>query len=139
MCVCDCGRNVRVYVCGFLKARSGHHVQIRRPPQRYGHYSGALLGGDGHFRAFLFPSFLRHRPIPSLTQVTSVAFSRDSAFALTGSWDRCAILWDVATGTPLHRLTGEFMFWGCRKGNVTPHKVAGKGFFLLLRVRASPV
>ncbi len=40
-------------------------------------------------------------------QVNSVAFSPDGRYALTGSMDRTAILWDVASGTALHTLAGH--------------------------------
>ncbi len=40
-------------------------------------------------------------------RVNSVAFSPDGRYALTGSMDRTAILWDVASGTALHTLAGH--------------------------------
>jgi WD40 repeat protein len=39
--------------------------------------------------------------------VTSVAFSPDSKWVATGSIDATAIVWDVATGQPVHTLTGH--------------------------------
>ncbi len=39
--------------------------------------------------------------------VTSVAFSPDGRFALSGSWDQTLKLWDVATGRELRRFIGH--------------------------------
>ncbi len=51
-------------------------------------------------------------PLPSRVKegnvwVTSVAFSPDGRFVLTGSRDRSAQLWDAATGKPLRRFAGH--------------------------------
>jgi WD40 repeat protein len=39
--------------------------------------------------------------------VTSVAFSPDGRFALSGSLDKTLILWDVATGDRVRTFTGH--------------------------------
>jgi len=39
--------------------------------------------------------------------VTSVAFSPDGRWALTGSHDGTARVWEVATGREIHRLEGD--------------------------------
>src|SRR5438046_2099772 len=39
--------------------------------------------------------------------VVSVAFSPDARWALTGSWDSTARVWDVATGQEIRRLEGH--------------------------------
>ncbi len=41
------------------------------------------------------------------TCIQSVAFSRDGRRALTGSWDKTAILWDVESGRMLRRFLGH--------------------------------
>ena len=43
--------------------------------------------------------------------VRSVAFSPDSRFVLTGSVDKTARLWDLATGRELQRFEGHGVRW----------------------------
>jgi WD40 repeat protein len=46
-----------------------------------------------------------HRLSGAKNEVLSVSFSPDGRLALAGSWDKAAILWDVASGSIVHRWT----------------------------------
>ncbi len=57
---------------------------------------------DEHVTQRLVRSFLGHA-----SGVTSVAFSPDGRFALSGSWDKTLKMWDVATGGEIRTFTGH--------------------------------
>ncbi len=70
------------------------------------------------------PSTALHTLTGHTDYVVSVAISPDARFVLTGSHDRTAKIWDVATGTCLHTLAGH-------TGSVYPVAISPDGRFVL--------
>ena len=70
--------------------------------------SGSFLGPDPTLRLWDVATGKEIRSFAGHTgEVSSVAFSPDGRFALSGSWDHTVRLWDVATGKEIRTFAGH--------------------------------